>query len=55
LRSGRGNFSFTTFAQLNSSGVVPLLKDVDNTLRQDPIGALEYSTYRIVSSSAAAQ
>jgi hypothetical protein len=50
LRSGRGNFSFTTFAQLNSSGVVALLKDIDDTLRQDPIGALEYSTYRIVSS-----
>jgi hypothetical protein len=55
LRSGRGNFSFVTFAQLNSGGVVALLKDIDNTLRQDPIGALEYSTYRIVSWSAAAQ
>ena len=55
LRSGRGNFSFVTFAQLNRGGVVALLKDIDSTLRQDPIGALEYSTYRIVSSSAAAR
>jgi hypothetical protein len=55
LRSGRGNFSFVTFAKLNASGVVDLLKDIDSTLRQDPIGALEYSTYRIVSSSAAAR
>ena len=55
LRSGRGNFSFVTFAKLNASGVVDLLKDIDSTLRQDPIRALEYSTYRIVSSSAAAR
>ena len=55
LRSGRGNFSFVTFAQLNRDGVKALLKDIDDTLRQDPIGALEYSTYRIVSSSAAVQ
>ena len=55
MRSGRGNFSFATFAQLNVSVVIALLKDIDNTLRQDPIGALEYSTYRIVSSSAAAR
>jgi hypothetical protein len=55
LRSGRGNFSFVTFAQLSASGVIALLNDIDSTLRQDPIGALEYSTYRIVSSSAAAR
>jgi hypothetical protein len=55
LRSGRGNFSFATFAQLNAGGVVALLEDIDSTLRQDPIGALEYSTFRIVSSSAAAR
>jgi hypothetical protein len=41
LRNGRGNFSFVTFAQLNAGGVVTLLKDIDNALRQDPIGALE--------------
>jgi hypothetical protein len=55
LRSGRGNFSFVTFAQLNASGVIDLLKDIDSTLRQVRIGALEYLTYRIVSSSASAQ
>jgi hypothetical protein len=55
LRSGRGNFSFVTFAQLNREGVEALLTDIDATLRQDPIGALEYSTYRIVTSSVAAQ
>ncbi len=44
-----------TFAQLNVGGVVALLEDMDSTLRRDPIGALEYSTYRIVSSSAAAR
>jgi hypothetical protein len=55
LRAGRGNFSFVTFAQLHREGVRALLTDIDNTLRRDPIGALEYSTYRIVSSSAAAQ
>jgi hypothetical protein len=55
LRNGCGNFSFATFAQLNASGVEALLKDIDATLRQDPVGALEYSTYRIVSSSVAAR
>jgi hypothetical protein len=55
LRAGRGNFSFITFAQLNSGGVKALLKDVDSTLRDDPLGALEYSDYRIVSSSVAAR
>ena len=55
LRSGRGNFSFVTFAQLNVSGVVALLKDIDSTLRQDPVGPSNTRTYRIVSSSAAAR
>jgi hypothetical protein len=35
--------------------VVALLKDIDKTLTQDPIGALQYGTYRIVSSSVTAQ
>lgn len=55
LRSGRGNFSFVTFAQLDSGAVRALLEDIGQTLGADPIGALEYSTYRIVSSSAAAR
>jgi hypothetical protein len=55
LRSGRGNFSFATFAQLNRDGVKALLTDIDATLRADPINSLEYSTYRIVSSSVAPQ
>ena len=55
LRAGRGNFSFVTFAQLNRAGVKALLKDIDSTLRDDPLGALEYSDYRIVSSSVAAR
>jgi hypothetical protein len=32
--------------------VVELLKDIKDTIQQDPIGSLRYSTYRIVSSSA---
>jgi hypothetical protein len=32
--------------------VVALLKDIEDTIQQDPIGSLRYSTYRIVSSSA---
>ena len=51
LRAGRGNFSFVTFGQLDQEGVKALLHDIYRTLRQDPVGALEYSTYRIVSSS----
>jgi hypothetical protein len=51
LKAGRGNFSFVTFGQLNPNGVRALLADIDSTLREDPIGALEYSTYRVVSSS----
>jgi hypothetical protein len=53
LRSGRGNFSFAAFAQLDQGGVTALLTDIDETLTRDPIGALEYSTYPIVSSSVA--
>jgi hypothetical protein len=54
LRSGRGNFSFSTFGQLDQDKVRALLADIDETVSADPIGALEYSTYRIVSSSAQA-
>jgi hypothetical protein len=54
LKTGRGNFSFVTFDQLDQDAVVALLKDIDKTLRQDPIGALQYGTYRIVSSSVTA-
>ena len=54
LRAGRGNFSFVTAGQLNQDAVVGLLRDIDQTLRQDPIEALEYSTYPIVSSSVTA-
>ena len=53
LRAGRGNFSFAAFGQLDQESVKALLIHIDTTLRQDPIGALEYSTYRIVSSSVA--
>jgi hypothetical protein len=53
LRSGTGNFSFVTFDQLNRDAVAALLKDIDATLRQGPIGALRYRNYRIVSSSVA--
>ena len=55
LKIGRGNFSFVTFDQLDQDTVVALLKDIDKTLRLDPIGALQYGTYRIVSSSVTAQ
>jgi hypothetical protein len=55
LRSGSGNFSFVRFDQLDLVAVVTLLEDIDMTLRQDPIGALRYGTYRIVPSSAAAK
>jgi hypothetical protein len=55
LRAGRGNFSFVTFGQLDRDAVAAMLKDIDETLRQDPIGALQYGTYRIVSSSVTAQ
>jgi len=53
LRSGTGNFSFVTFDQLDRDAVAALLKDIDTTLQQDPIGALRYRNYRIVSSSVA--
>jgi len=55
LKTGRGNFSFVTFQQLDQAAVSALLKDIDKTLRQNPIGALQYGTYRIVSSSVAGQ
>lgn len=51
LRMGKGNFSFITLDQLDQDGVVALLTDIDKTVRQDPRGASQYSTYRIVSSS----
>ena len=53
LRSGSGNFGFVRSDQLDLVAVVELLEDIDRTLRQDPIGALRYGTYRIVSSSLA--
>jgi hypothetical protein len=40
LKTGRGNFSFVTFDQLDRGAVVTLLKDIDKALRQDPTGAL---------------
>jgi hypothetical protein len=54
LKTGRGNFSFVTFDRLDQGAVVALLTDIDKTLRRDPIGALQYGTYRIVSSSVTA-
>jgi hypothetical protein len=51
LRAGQNNFSFVTFDQLDRSVVVTLLQDIGQTIRQDPIGSLQYRTYRIVSSS----
>jgi len=51
LRTGQNNFSFVTFGQLDKDAVVTLLNDIGETVRRDPIGSLEYSTYRIVSSS----
>jgi hypothetical protein len=52
LKAGINNFSFVTFDQLDRDVVVALLKDIEDTIQQDPIGSLRYSTYRIVSSSA---
>jgi hypothetical protein len=52
LKAGINNFSFVTFDQLDRDAVVALLKDIEDTIQQDPIGSLRYSTYRIVSSSA---
>jgi hypothetical protein len=55
LKTGRGNVSFVTFDQLDQGTVVALLTDIDKTLRHDPVGALQYGTYRIVSSSVTAR
>jgi hypothetical protein len=52
LKAGINNFSFVTFDQLDWDAVAALVKDIEYTIRQDPIGSLRYSTYRIVSSSA---
>lgn len=52
LKAGINNFSFVTFDRLDRDVVVALLKDIEDTIQQDPIGSLRYSTYRIVSSSA---
>jgi hypothetical protein len=52
LKTGINNFSFVTFDQLNRDAVAALVKDIEDTIQQDPIGSLRYSTYRIVSSSA---
>jgi len=41
-----------TFDQLNRDAVAALIKDIEDTVQQDPIGSLQYSIYRIVSSSA---
>ena len=41
-----------TFAQLDRDAVAALVKDIEDTIQQDPIGSLRYSTYRIVSSAA---
>ena len=54
LRTGQNNFSFVTFGQLNQKAVVALLQDIGQTVQQDPLGSVEYSTYCIVSSSAQA-
>jgi hypothetical protein len=51
LRTGNNNFSFVTFDQLDRQAVVALLKDIGQTVERDPIGSVEYSTHRIVSSS----
>jgi hypothetical protein len=51
LKAGQNNFSFVTFDQLDRSAVVTLLKDIGQTVQQDPIGSLQYGTYRVVSSS----
>lgn len=52
LKAGINNFSFVTFDQLDRDAVAALVKDIEETIQQDPIGSLRYSTYRIVSSSA---
>jgi hypothetical protein len=52
LKAGINNFSFVTFDQLNRDAVAALVKDIEDTIQQDPIGSLRYLTYRIVSSSA---
>jgi hypothetical protein len=52
LKAGINNFSFVTFDQLDRDAVVALLKDIEDTIQQDPIGSWRYSTYRLVSSSA---
>jgi len=41
-----------TFDQLDRDAVAALVKDIEDTIGQAPIGSLRYSTYRIVSSSA---
>jgi hypothetical protein len=41
-----------TFDQLDRDAVAALVKDIEDTVQQDPIGSLRYSSYRIVSSSA---
>ena len=51
LKAGINNFSFVTFDQLDRDAVVALIKDIEDTVHQDPIGSLRYSIYRIVSSS----
>jgi hypothetical protein len=52
LKAGINNFSFVTFDQLDRDAVAALIKDIEGTVQQDPIGSLRYSSYRIVSSSA---
>jgi hypothetical protein len=52
LKAGINNFSFVTFDQLDRDAVAALLKGIEDTIQQDPIGSLRYRTYRIVSSSA---
>ena len=52
LKAGINNFSFVTFDQLDRNAVAALVKDIEETVQQNPIGSLRYSTSRIVSSSA---
>ena len=52
LSMGRNNVSFVTHGQLNQNSVAALLTDIDQTVHADPLGSVEYSTYRIVWSSA---
>jgi hypothetical protein len=52
LKAGINNFSFVTFDQLDRDAVTALIKDIEDTVQQDPTGSLRYSSYRIVSSSA---